>query len=147
MPLQGSTKKLIVSWKEIHRKSVALAEIVKHKGCWDRMVAIARGGLIPAAIIAKELNIRIIDTLCIESYANKRRSKLNILKKSRVISKGNILLVDDIIDTGHTIKTVKELYPKAHYAAVYTKPAGMPFINSFVKKVSQDIWVVFPWEV
>lgn len=146
MSFSPPTKNLKVSWKEVHRNTKALAETLKQKGPWDKIVAIARGGLIPAAIIAKELNIRIIDTVSIESYNNKKRSKLNILKRSTVISKGNILIVDDIIDTGQTLKTVKKIYPKAHYATVYAKPAGMPFVNSFVKKVSQNTWIVFPWE-
>ena len=146
MSFSPPTKSLKVSWKEVHRNTKALAEILKPKGPWDKIVAIARGGLIPAAIIAKVLNIRIIDTVSIESYNNKRRSKLNILKRSTVISKGNILIVDDIIDTGQTIKTVKKIYPKAHYATIYAKPAGMVFVDSFVKKVSQNTWIVFPWE-
>ena len=145
MPFFPPTKNLKVSWKEVHRNTKVLAEILKLKGPWDKIVAIARGGLIPAAIIAKELNVRIIDTVSIESYNNKRRGKLTILKRSKS-NKGNILIIDDVVDTGRTVKTVIKIYPKAHYATVYAKPAGMPFVDSFVKKVSQNTWIVFPWE-
>ena len=145
MPSSPPTKNLKVSWEEVHQSTKALAEILKSKGPWDKIVAIARGGLIPAAIIAKELNIRTIDTVSIESYNNKRQGKINILKRVG-FGKGNILIIDDVVDTGQTAKVLKEMLPKAHYATVYAKPAGIPLVDSFIEKVSQNTWVVFPWE-
>ena len=145
MPSTLPTKNLKVSWKEVHRNTKALAEKVKPKGPWNKIVAITRGGLIPAAIIAKELDTRIIDTVSIESYNNKKRSKLTIFKRSNV-DKNKLLIIDDVVDTGRTVKAVKKIYPNAHIGTLYAKPAGIPFIDSFVKKVSQDTWVVFPWE-
>ena len=145
MSYKSSTKKLKVSWKEIHRLSKELAKLLKSKNSWDKIVAITRGGLIPAAIIAKELDIKIIDTVSIQSYDKKRRGKLNILKSS-VANKDTILLIDDIVDTGQTASTVRKMFPNAHFASLYIKPSGKSLVDSFIKEINQDVWVVFPWE-
>ena len=142
---KNSTRKLKVSWKEIHKLSRALAQLLKSTGTWDKIVAITRGGLIPAAIVAKELDIKIIDTVSIQSYNKKRRGKLNILKSS-IVSKGTILLIDDIVDTGQTATTVTKMFPKAHFASIYVQPSGKNRVDSFIKEIDGDIWVVFPWE-
>jgi xanthine phosphoribosyltransferase len=41
---------------------------------------------------------------------------------------------------------VRELLPKAHFAAVYAKPLGRPLVDTFVTEVSQDTWIYFPWD-
>src|SRR3546814_6345606 len=56
------------------------------------------------------------------------------------------LLIDDLVDTGKTARKVRELMPKAHFATVYAKPAGRPLVDTFVTEVSQDTWILFPWD-
>jgi xanthine phosphoribosyltransferase len=56
------------------------------------------------------------------------------------------LIVDDLVDTGATGRVVRGLLPKAHFACVYAKPAGKPVVDSFVTEVSQDTWILFPWD-
>ena len=56
------------------------------------------------------------------------------------------LIIDDLVDTGKTAKAVRELLPKAHFATVYAKPAGRPLVDSFITEVSQDTWILFPWD-
>jgi xanthine phosphoribosyltransferase len=56
------------------------------------------------------------------------------------------LLVDDLVDTGATARVVRELVPNAHLATVYAKPAGRPLVDTFVTEVSQDTWILFPWD-
>ena len=58
-----------------------------------------------------------------------------------------ILIVDDLVDTGKTFHTVRSLYPKAHYAAVYAKPLGKDSLDTFITEVSQDTWIFFPWDM
>jgi xanthine phosphoribosyltransferase len=41
---------------------------------------------------------------------------------------------------------VRGLLPRAHFACVYAKPAGKALIDSFVTEVSQDTWILFPWD-
>jgi xanthine phosphoribosyltransferase len=102
---------------------------------------------VPAAIVARELDIRLIDTLCIASYddAARQPGTLKVLKTVEGDGDG-FLIVDDLVDTGETARTVRDLLPKAHFATVYAKPAGRRLVDTFVTEVSQDTWIVFPWE-
>ncbi|MDG2286107.1 MAG: phosphoribosyltransferase family protein, partial [Alphaproteobacteria bacterium] len=57
------------------------------------------------------------------------------------------LIVDDLVDTSETLKKVRSLFTKAHFATVYAKPAGRPLVDTFVTEVSQDTWIYFPWDL
>jgi len=56
------------------------------------------------------------------------------------------LIVDDLVDTGTTARVIRKLLPKAHFATVYAKPAGKPMVDTFITEVSQDTWILFPWD-
>ncbi len=134
-----------VSWDQLHRDAKALAWRLTDMGPWSKIVAVTRGGLVPAAIIARELEMRLIDTVCIASYDHQDQGALNILKS--VEGDGaDVLIVDDLVDTGRTAKLVREMLPKAHFATVYAKPAGRPMVDTFITEVSQDTWIFFPWD-
>ena len=140
-----------VSWEELHRNSRALSWRLLEMGPWKGIIAITRGGLVPAAILARELDIRLIDTVCISSYSSttdgdKSQGELQLLKAAAGDGEG-MLLVDDLVDTGKTAKYVRELLPKAHFATVYAKPSGKPLVDTFVTEVSQDTWIRFPWDM
>lgn len=133
-----------VSWDELHRDTRALAW--RLDGLEFRsIVGIARGGLVPAAIIARELGIRTVDTVCIASYQGQVQGEPQILKDVSGDGEG-ILVVDDLVDTGVTARLVRTLLPKAHIATVYAKPEGRDAVDTFVTMVSQDTWIVFPWD-
>ncbi len=119
---------------------------------WRAMVAITRGGLVPAAIICRELGIRMIETVCIASYHDyDEQGELKVLKNvdPKLLENGGegILVVDDLTDTGKTAAIVRAMMPKAHFATVYAKPKGRPLIDTFVTEVSQDTWIYFPWDM
>ena len=115
-------------------------------GPWKGIIAITRGGLVPAAIVARELEIRLIDTVCTTSYDDRTQGKMTVLK--RVEGDGaDWLIIDDLVDTGRTAKTVREMLPKAHFATIYAKPAGRPLVDTFITEVSQDTWILFPWDI
>ena len=135
-----------VSWEQLHRESRALAWRLAELGPWTTIVAITRGGLVPAAIVARELDIRLIDTVCVASYDHTRQGPLTVLKPPAGDGDGT-LIVDDLVDTGATARIVRDLLPKAHFAAVYAKPAGKPMVDTFVTEVSQDTWIYFPWDL
>ncbi|MCL6416140.1 xanthine phosphoribosyltransferase [Aestuariirhabdus sp. Z084] len=139
-------KNFPVSWEELHRDGRALAWKLLDMGPWKGLIAITRGGLVPAAIVARELNIRLIDTICISSYEGERQGELQLLKGVDGDGEG-WLLVDDLVDTGNTAKMVREMLPKAHFATLYAKPAGKPLVDSFITEVSQDTWIRFPWDM
>lgn len=143
-----------VSWDQFHRDARALAWRLAEAGPFTAIVAITRGGLVPAAIIARELNLRLIDTVCISSYHDyKKQGDLSVIKQvtdpiSRLGVSGSkgVLIVDDLVDTGKTAKVARELLPGAHFAAVYAKPMGRPMVDTFITEVSQDTWIYFPWD-
>ena len=115
-------------------------------------MAVTRGGLAPAAIIARALDIRLIDTVCVagygpDDYHPQQASEVTVIKRPRNLGDGEgWLVVDDLVDTGRTIEVLRKLMPKAHFAVVYAKPLGRPFVDTYVAEVSQDTWIYFPWE-
>jgi xanthine phosphoribosyltransferase len=142
-----------VSWDQFHRDARALAWRLSAAGPFDAIVTITRGGLVPAAIVARELGTRVIETVCIASYHDyKTQGGLQVLKgiAPEVAKFGEgkgILVVDDLVDTGATAKVVREMLPEAHFATVYAKPLGRPMVDTFVTEVSQDTWIYFPWDM
>ncbi|WP_191602275.1 xanthine phosphoribosyltransferase [Marinomonas algicola] len=145
------SKDFPVSWEELHRNARALSWRLLEKGPWKGIIAITRGGLVPAAIICRELDIRLIDTICIVSYSSegkeaKHQGELNVLKGVEGDGEG-MLLIDDLVDTGRTAQKVREMLPKAHFATIFAKPAGKPLVDTFVTEVSQDTWIRFPWDM
>ena len=148
-PSSGYNKMFPVSWTELHRDARALAWRLADLGPFKGLVAITRGGLVPAAIIARELNLRLIDTVCSSTYDRMERgAKVEILKGTAAEQdKGKgWLIVDDLVDTGVTARAVRALMPEAHFATVYAKPAGRPTVDSYITEVSQDTWILFPWD-
>ena len=139
-------KSFPVTWEELHRNAKALAWRLSEMGPFTGIAAVTRGGLVPAAIVARELDIRLIDTVCIVSYDEFNQGQLNVLKG--VPGDGNgWLIVDDLVDTGRTARAVREMLPKAHFATIYAKPAGKPLVDTYVTEVSQDTWILFPWDI
>ena len=134
-----------ISWEQLHRDSKALAWRLVEMQPWKGIVAITRGGLVPASIIARELEIRLVDTVCISSYDFQQQGQVSVLK-SPTIDSNSLLLIDDLVDTGQTARIVKNLLPQAHFATVYAKPAGRPLVDTFITEVSQDTWILFPWD-
>jgi xanthine phosphoribosyltransferase len=134
-----------ISWEQLHRDSKALAWRLVEMHPWTGIVAITRGGLVPASIIARELEIRLVDTVYVTSYDYQQQGEISILKSPAIESDG-LLLVDDLVDTGQTARVVKDLLPEAHFASVYAKPAGRPLVDTFITEVSQDTWILFPWD-
>ncbi len=143
-----------VSWDQIHRDARALAWRLDGQGpangAWKAVVAITRGGLVPAMIVARELDIRVVDTISVRSYSHQSRGEAHVTKAPQADLMGDgegILIVDDLVDTGKTLELVRRLYPRAHFATVYAKPSGKPMVNSYITEVSQDTWIFFPWDM
>jgi xanthine phosphoribosyltransferase len=155
MANSSSRKSFPVSWDQFHRDARALAWRLADKGPFEAIVCITRGGLVPAAIVARELELRLVETVCVASYHDyKTQGNLQLLKPiaPSVLAIGNgrgkgILLLDDLTDTGKTAKLVRELLPDAHFATVYAKPLGAPLCHTFITEVSQDTWIYFPWDL
>lgn len=153
MPANPPEKVFPVSWDQFHRDARALAWRLMDNGPFEAIVCITRGGLVPAAIVARELGVRKIETISIQSYHHETQQRFpQILKPiAREIveldTSGRLLVVDDLSDTGKTAELVRTILPNAHFAAVYAKPKGAPLIDTYVTSVSQDTWIYFPWDL
>jgi xanthine phosphoribosyltransferase len=143
-----------VTWDQLHRDARALAWRLIGKGPdgggFAGVVAIARGGLIPAAIVAREMECRLVESVSVVSYggeAPESRGTPVILKPPAAAGDGTgFLIIDDLVDTGATARVVRALLPRAHFACVYAKPAARDVVDSFITEVSQDTWILFPWD-
>ncbi len=145
------SKDFPVSWEEIHRTSKALAwklqDIAREKGEWKGIIAVTRGGLVPACLVAREIGIRVIETISFVSYEHQERTEGKITKEAHAAGDGTgWLVVDDLADTGATFRGLRKVLPNAHFACLYVKPQGSPTADTFVTEVSQDTWIFLPWE-
>jgi xanthine phosphoribosyltransferase len=150
---QSQQKSFPVTWDQFHRDSRALAWRLQAMGPFDALVAITRGGLVPAAIVARELNIRVVESVAVKSYDHQNQAGITVLKPiapellDKARNGGKILIVDDLVDTGATARVVRDMLPGAHFATVYAKPKGREMVDTFITEVSQDTWIFFPWDL
>jgi xanthine phosphoribosyltransferase len=139
---------LPVTWNEIHVLSKILCKTLVQSGkTRDRLIAVTRGGMVPACLVARELNIRVIDTVSVKSYDHQSQTEATILKMPENIGTGrNCLIIDDLSDTGNTFKALRKSLPDATYACLHVKPLGKPLTDYFAAEVTQDTWIYLPWE-
>ena len=142
-----------VSWDQLHRDARALAWRLQGEAPedgWRAIVAITRGGMAPAMIVARELDVRAVDTISVKSYDHQTQSDAEVLKTPDMELMGDgqgVLIIDDLVDTGRTLDLVRKLLPEAHVATVYAKPKGRDLVHTFITEVSQDTWIFFPWDM
>ncbi len=138
-----------VTWDQLHRDARTLATTLMALPPFQGIVAITRGGLIPAAIVARELECRLVETVSVVSYAGEEGTQQApvVVKPPDAAGDGaGFLVIDDLVDTGVTAGLVRGLLPRGHFACLYAKPAGRPAVDSFVAEVPQDTWILFPWD-
>jgi xanthine phosphoribosyltransferase len=138
----------VVTWEQLHRDARSLAaSLVTHH--FTGIVAVSRGGLIPAAIVARELECRLVETISVISYAEEAGSAgaPRIIKPAAAAGDGSgFLIVDDLVDRGDTARAVRAALPRAFFACLYAKPAGRKCTDLFVAEVPQETWILFPWD-
>ncbi|MCQ8240772.1 xanthine phosphoribosyltransferase [Rhizosaccharibacter radicis] len=141
-----------VTWDQLHRDARLLAEQLMAEGPFKGIVAITRGGLIPAAIIGRELDCRLIESISVVSYdvageGEEKQGEPRVIKAPAAAGDGEgFLIIDDLVDSGVTAQLVRQLLPKAYFACLYAKPSGRPSTDRFVVEVPQDTWILFPWD-
>ncbi len=152
-PASRYDDEIVISWAELHRDARYLSKLLHETGTWQGIIAITRGGLVPAALIARELEIRHIDTVCVTSYGAGGTGSAEQVQGETQVLKGvagdgtGYLLVDDLVDTGRTAQVVRRMLPKAHFATLYAKPLGRPIVDTCVKEFKQNKWIFFPWDI
>ena len=141
-----TNKMFYVSWEAFHRATKELAKGLFNRD-FDSIVAVSRGGLVPAAILARELDIRVVDSICVSSYDYDQQRELKILKDASLADSPRLLIVDDLVDTGETAKALREHFPTACFVTVYAKPQGKPLVDHYVTDIEQDTWIQLPWDM
>jgi xanthine phosphoribosyltransferase len=138
---------LKLSWFDVETLSKQLVQPLEGTR-WIGVLAITRGGLIPTGLLAQSLNIRRIETINVQSYnEEKTQGQMTILNVPSIENEGeNWLIVDDLVDSGETVKAVKQYFPKAVYVALIAKPKGLMTVDRYAREVEQNVWIVFPWE-
>lgn len=135
-----------LSWTEIDDHARILAQRLTSKGPFAGIAAVTRGGLIPAALLAQWLDIRTVETIGIHSYMGQLQGPLTQLKPPPAGDGQGWLVVDDLVDSGATMRSVRGFWPKARYCVLFAKPRGKDAIDDFVTEVDQSLWLAFPWE-
>lgn len=140
------SQKYIVTWDMLQVEGRKLAKRLLPANQWKGIIAVSRGGLVPASIIARELGIRHVDTVCISSYDHNSQRELKVIKQAEGDGEG-FIVIDDMVDTGGTAKAIREMYPKAHFVTIFAKPLGKPLVDDYVVEVEQDTWIEQPWDM
>ncbi len=147
--MPGYTDDIYISWDELQRDTRLLCRKILELGEeFDSIIAVTRGGLIPAAIVARELDLRLVDTICVVTYKGDQAQQAGdaeILKAPEGDG-SRALLIDDLVDTGRTARAIRERLPNARFATVYAKPEGEPLVDLVVRTVPQKTWIRFPWD-
>ncbi len=144
---------LYITWMDVQRLSEDLADQIAESGFTpDIIVAVSRGGFDPARILSDELNIRSLASLQVIYYAgvNERNDEPQVKYPLNAdISGLNVLVVDDVADSGRSLRVVKEyvegLDPReVRIATLHHKPWSNFKPDFYAESV--DKWIIYPWE-
>ncbi|MCP4646868.1 MAG: phosphoribosyltransferase [bacterium] len=141
------------SWEDAEKASASLTEKINSSGFSpDIIIAISRGGLIPARLLSDFLNVPVLYTIRISFYSSVgvRREKPEVTQPLSVDIKGKkILIVDDIADSGKSLELAEQyiipLNPaEIKTATIHYKPGSIVKPDFFVS--TTEAWVIYPWE-
>jgi hypoxanthine phosphoribosyltransferase len=146
----------IISWHRMYQLALRLALKIKQAGFRpDLMVAIARGGYVPARILCDFLKITNLTDMRVEHYGagaqRKKYAKLTVPLGFDARGK-KVLVVDDITDTGDTLEIaenhIKDLGPETIRTAILIHKKQSPVVPDFyAKKIIKNRWIIYPWAV
>ena len=143
-----TNEKYVVTWDMFHMRARKLAERLLPASQWKGIIAVSRGGLFPAAVLARELNIRHVETVCIASYDHDNQGELKVLHAAEVANGGEgFIVVDDLVDTGNTARAIRDMYPNAKFVTVFAKPMGASLVDDYVVDIPQETWIEQPWDL
>ncbi|MBQ9235742.1 MAG: xanthine phosphoribosyltransferase [Alphaproteobacteria bacterium] len=139
--------KIFISWDEFHQDVKDLCVKIKASGEYNKIVAISRGGLLPAGIVAYELGIRNCAVINIATYVGAEHLKLDEIDHPEQVGgvDEHTLIVDDLSDKGQTFRVMRRAFPRGKYVTIYAKPVGKSEVDIFAREL-EDKWVVFPWD-
>lgn len=143
------SEKYVVTWDMFQMHARKLSERLLPASQWKGIIAVSRGGLFPAAVLARELSIRHVETVCIASYHDhNNQGELQVLHAAQVPNGGEgFIIVDDLVDTGNTARAIREMYPNAKFVTVFAKPAGAELVDDYMIDIPQNTWIEQPWDL
>ena len=143
------SEKYVVTWDMFQMHARKLSERLLPASQWKGIIAVSRGGLFPAAVLARELGLRHIETVCIASYHDhNNQGELQVLHAAQVPNGGEgFIVVDDLVDTGNTARAIRQTYPNAKFVTVFAKPAGAELVDDYVIDIPQNTWIEQPWDL
>ena len=134
-----------IKFKEIVGRCRELAKLLKKTGICQ-IVAVTRGGLVPAAILAQFLGVRKISCIALASYDEQNQpGRLQCMSEPNLPIDEHTLFVDDLYDSGNTYSYLKERYPSAKVAVLYSKNPQAE-LDFPAEPKPADAWLIFPWE-
>ena len=138
---------IFITWDEIQTHCTSLAqEILARKIPHDKILAITRGGLFPAGLLARELNIRRIETVGITAYDGTEVSIASLVKEVAPEFLEGTLIIDDLADTGTTLDFLRPSTRDCTFVTIFVKPQGKSRVDLYAREVAQDSWIRFPWD-
>jgi hypoxanthine phosphoribosyltransferase len=141
------------SWEDAEKANASLTEKINSSGFIpDIIIAVSRGGLVPARLLSDSLNVPVLYTIRISFYSSVgvRMEKPQVTQPLSVDIKGKkILIVDDISDSGRSLELAEQyiipLNPaEIKTATIHYKPGSMFKPDFFL--FTTESWVVYPWE-
>ena len=138
---------IFITWDEIQTLCTGLAAEILQRGLpHERVLAVTRGGLFPAGLLARELDIRRIETVGVVAYDDQQAGAARLVKTAAAEFLENTIIIDDLADTGTTIDFLRPLTRNCTFATVFVKPEGRNRVDLFAREVPQDSWIRFPWD-
>lgn len=141
--------KLFITWEDYLQDCHTLAnKIQKNAQPFEGIVAIARGGLVTAGIIAPLLDIRVVESLCLQSYSEegKRGEMIQHNHLRPIDASEGFLVIDDLVDSGYTINHTNNL-GLVDSAVLYRKTNTEFEPTFYARDLPAEKWIVFPWEI
>lgn len=151
--VDAQNKKVFLDWKSIDRDANYLARELKETGIkFDVIVAVARGGFVPAAIIAHQLGIKEVIAVRVHGYNDTEDLGDRILgfqdiNTLKMIDSKRTLIIDDLADSGKTLDLIRNYAKNSTIATLYAKPSGTESTDYFGRLFGSEDWIVFPWEL
>jgi len=146
-------EKAFIDWAYVDNWVNKLAELIRENEIkYDYIIALGRGGLIPGAMLSYKLGIKNLQNLGINTRQEDGKYLETLVYQRPTIS-GNVLVVDDINDSGKTFEAVDSLISKEYSVDQLTycsivKRYSSTFAKDTIQAVdtSIDDWFVFPWD-
>jgi len=142
-----------LKWERVQRLCKELATEIKECENIDDfqgIIAVTRGGLIPAGILSHELGLHRIDTIGFSSYHGKKQGALVCVKQPDIIDMTDLnkhIIVEDIVDSGTTLKALRDYFPLSWPVASLVVRCSVDDRPTYIGHIEEtNEWVTFPWE-